>query len=67
MLFAERQRFSLAAMFFALATTFRANGILLSGYIIWGMIVLPLIQCRKVNEPHDNIFICDLTAISTFR
>ena len=37
-----------ATLFFAVASTFRANGFILAGYIIWGMVVEPLLERTHV-------------------
>ena len=44
MLFCARRQFALASVSFALACLFRSNGTLLAGYIIWGMLVEPLLN-----------------------
>ena len=36
-----------ASVWFALASAFRSNGILLSGFILWGMLVTPYLSARK--------------------
>ncbi|KIM31423.1 glycosyltransferase family 76 protein [Serendipita vermifera MAFF 305830] len=48
MLYCARSRWKSASIMFALACTFRANGILLVGYIAWGMIWEPLSQSGTV-------------------
>ncbi|KAF8342835.1 GPI mannosyltransferase 2 [Cantharellus anzutake] len=50
MLHAERQQFGSAAIYFALATTFRANGVLLVGYLMWGMVVVPLLRFQRTPQ-----------------
>jgi hypothetical protein len=37
-----------AAMLFMIASFFRSNGFMLTGYIVWGMLVDPLLKRRKV-------------------
>jgi len=37
-----------AALLFAFAGTFRSNGILLSGFILWGLLIQPFLENRKV-------------------
>ncbi|KZT04635.1 glycosyltransferase family 76 protein [Laetiporus sulphureus 93-53] len=39
-----------AALFFALAGSFRSNGIMLSGFIIWGMLVEPFLSYQKITS-----------------
>jgi GPI mannosyltransferase 2 len=47
MLYAAQEKWLLASFYFACATSFRSNGILLSGYIAWGLVVQPyLTGCR---------------------
>lgn len=46
---AKRQWF-LASLAFGLATAFRANGVLLAGYLIWGLVIHPLILTRMVRR-----------------
>ena len=42
-----RSRWFCASVWFALASTFRSNGIFLSGFIMWGMLVTPYLSARK--------------------
>ncbi|OSX66590.1 glycosyltransferase family 76 protein [Postia placenta MAD-698-R-SB12] len=49
MLFCARSQWMLAACCFAAAGTFRSNGILLSGFIIWGILVEPYLARRKTS------------------
>lgn len=44
MVFSARKQWNVAAMFFVAAGVFRSNGFLLAGFLIWGMIVEPLVQ-----------------------
>ncbi|KZT24378.1 glycosyltransferase family 76 protein [Neolentinus lepideus HHB14362 ss-1] len=44
MLASMKSQYLEAAVFFALASTFRSNGILLAGYIVWPLVVQPLLQ-----------------------
>ncbi|KAK7064211.1 GPI mannosyltransferase 2 [Favolaschia claudopus] len=44
MLYSAQSRYFLAAIMFTLAATFRSNGFLLSGFIIWGLLVQPLLN-----------------------
>ncbi|PFH51993.1 glycosyltransferase family 76 protein [Amanita thiersii Skay4041] len=43
MLYCTQKRWFFAAVCFSIASTFRSNGFLLSGYILWGMLVQPFI------------------------
>ncbi|RPD56805.1 mannosyltransferase [Lentinus tigrinus ALCF2SS1-7] len=49
MLFCARNQWLLATGSFALACTFRSNGIFLSGFILWGILVEPILERRKVS------------------
>ena len=42
-----RSRWFCASIWFAFASAFRSNGILLSGFIMWGMLVAPYLSPRK--------------------
>lgn len=42
-----RARWVSASAWFALASAFRSNGIFLSGFILWGMLVAPYLSARK--------------------
>lgn len=42
-----RARWFSASVWFALASAFRSNGIFLSGFIMWGMLVAPFLSDRK--------------------
>ncbi|KAF5361632.1 hypothetical protein D9758_007271 [Tetrapyrgos nigripes] len=48
MLYCTKDQWFLASVSFALAGTFRSNGILLSGYILWGLLVVPLLKIRTI-------------------
>ncbi|KDQ15752.1 glycosyltransferase family 76 protein [Botryobasidium botryosum FD-172 SS1] len=48
MLLCTRKKWLLASAFFAVAGAFRANGILLAGFIIWGLVVEPFIRNRQL-------------------
>ncbi|KAJ3820467.1 glycosyltransferase family 76 protein [Lentinula raphanica] len=43
LLFCAQSKWFFATICFCLATTFRSNGVLLSGYILWGLLVEPLL------------------------
>ncbi|KAG6333853.1 hypothetical protein ID866_5241, partial [Astraeus odoratus] len=47
MLACVRAQWLLASLCFAAASTFRSNGILLCGFIVWGMLVVPFLSARK--------------------
>ncbi|KAJ6593727.1 GPI mannosyltransferase 2 [Mycena capillaripes] len=49
MLYCARSRYLAAAMAFTLAAAFRSNGFLLSGFIIWDLIVAPLLQRKPLH------------------
>ncbi|THH07761.1 hypothetical protein EW145_g3162 [Phellinidium pouzarii] len=44
MLHCARKRFLYASFMFALASAFRSNGIVLAGYIVWGMLIEPALS-----------------------
>jgi hypothetical protein len=44
MLCCTRKEWVRASVWFALACMFRSNGIFLSGYIVWGLVVQPILQ-----------------------
>ena len=46
MLASVQSKWLLAALYFAAASAFRSNGLLLSGFIVWGMLVSPLLSAR---------------------
>jgi phosphatidylinositol glycan class V len=48
MLSCAREQWILAALFFAIAGSFRSNGIFLSGFLLWGMVIQPYLQSGKV-------------------
>lgn len=55
MLCCAKKQYFRATCFFVLASTFRSNGILLSGFILWDLVVEPLLESRKVRGyPTDN-------------
>ncbi|KAJ7647488.1 glycosyltransferase family 76 protein [Roridomyces roridus] len=51
MLYCAKFRYVAAAIAFALAATFRANGILSSGFIFWGLVIEPFLQRRQACWP----------------
>jgi len=50
MLCCATSRWFSASIYFALAGTFRSNGILLSGFILWGLIIQPFLQRKYVRR-----------------
>lgn len=48
MLYSAQKRWLMASLLFALAGMFRSNGVLLGGFLIWGMLVEPIITRRPV-------------------
>ncbi|KAJ3788657.1 glycosyltransferase family 76 protein [Lentinula aff. detonsa] len=48
MLFCAQSKWFFATICFCLANTFRSNGILLSGFILWGLLVDPLIKTTRL-------------------
>jgi len=59
MLACARSRWTLASVYFCLAGTFRSNGILLSGFILWGMLVEPFVRERTVSHfLYKRTYIC---------
>ncbi|KIK67109.1 glycosyltransferase family 76 protein [Collybiopsis luxurians FD-317 M1] len=47
MLYCAETKWFLATICFALASAFRSNGILLSGFILWGLLVRPFLETAK--------------------
>lgn len=48
MLCCTRQQWFFASLLFALAGTFRSNGVFLAGFLIWGLLVRPFLNRQKV-------------------
>lgn len=48
MLSCAREQWILAALFFAIAGSLRSNGIFLSGFLLWGMVIQPYLQSGKM-------------------
>ncbi|KAF9529293.1 glycosyltransferase family 76 protein [Crepidotus variabilis] len=42
------QQWTKAALFFAVASTFRSNGILLAGFLLWGLLVQPFMTGKRI-------------------
>ena len=51
MLACAESQWVLASLYFCLAGSFRSNGILLSGFILWGMLVEPIVNAKEVSRP----------------
>lgn len=49
MLSCAKSQWLYASVYFALAGTFRSNGILLSGFILWGLIIQPFLNRQTVS------------------
>ncbi|KAJ7497142.1 glycosyltransferase family 76 protein [Mycena latifolia] len=49
MLYCATERYFPAALAFTAAAAFRSNGFLLSGFIVWGLLVQPFLQRRPVS------------------
>ncbi|KIP08294.1 glycosyltransferase family 76 protein, partial [Phlebiopsis gigantea 11061_1 CR5-6] len=62
MLCCARTEWLHATLFFAVASTFRANGLMLAGYVIWGMVVEPLLERARVS-PVQILKSCILTCV----
>ncbi|KAF8504005.1 GPI mannosyltransferase 2 [Gautieria morchelliformis] len=56
MLYCAQRRWIFASLSFSLACAFRSNGILLGGFLVWGMMVEPFIQYRRVN--FRSVIVC---------
>jgi len=48
MLCCARSQWLAASILFALAGAFRSNGILLSGFILWGLMIQPILDGKRV-------------------
>ncbi|THH29853.1 hypothetical protein EUX98_g4326 [Antrodiella citrinella] len=64
MLYCARSQWLWAACSFTLAGTFRSNGFMLSGFIIWGLLVEPTLNRKQVSFNH--IAECLLYTTATF-
>ncbi|KDR75401.1 hypothetical protein GALMADRAFT_249454 [Galerina marginata CBS 339.88] len=62
MLCCTRRQWFLASILFALAGAFRANGIFLGGFILWGMLVRPFLD-RKMPQTRVLLKSIVLTAV----
>ncbi|KAL0580343.1 ER membrane glycoprotein subunit of the GPI transamidase complex-like protein [Marasmius crinis-equi] len=61
MLSCARSRYLKASLYFALAGSFRSNGVLLGGFILWDLIVQPLFQTGKINL-YKTVYAIPLTS-----
>jgi phosphatidylinositol glycan class V len=50
MLACTRSQWALASVYFCLTGAFRSNGILLSGFILWGLLVEPFVRKKSVSH-----------------
>jgi phosphatidylinositol glycan class V len=66
MLACTREKWFNAACYFMLAGVFRSNGVLLAGFITWGLIVQPYFDSRNfVSTPYACIsHLTDVSAIA---
>ncbi|OJA12980.1 hypothetical protein AZE42_06540 [Rhizopogon vesiculosus] len=60
MLACARSQWTVASLCFTLAGLFRSNGMFLSGFIIWGMLVTPFLTGRKDLISPTRLFKCVL-------
>ncbi|KAJ7129822.1 glycosyltransferase family 76 protein [Mycena crocata] len=58
MLYCAQSRYFAAAIAFTLAATFRSNGFLLSGFIIWDLLVQPVLQRKPINFKYVVACVC---------
>ncbi|KAL4074276.1 glycosyltransferase family 76 protein [Scleroderma yunnanense] len=58
MLACARSRWLLASLYFTVASAFRSNGILLCGFILWGMLVVPFLSARRDLLSVKRLFYC---------
>lgn len=54
MLACARKRYLHASIYFALAGTFRSNGILLGGFVIWDLVIEPWLDRKQVSLLRRN-------------
>ncbi|KIM45160.1 glycosyltransferase family 76 protein [Hebeloma cylindrosporum] len=65
MLCCARQQWLKASLFFALASSFRSNGVLLSGFIFWGLIAEPC-MAKQVVSPFTKSLALAAIVIAPF-
>ena len=58
MLACTRSQWVMASVYFCLAGSFRSNGILLSGFILWGLLVEPFLRNKTVSHPFFVAYLC---------
>ena len=58
MLACAKFQWALASVYFCLCGVFRSNGILLSGFILWGMLVESFVGERIVSYPFSMTYLC---------
>jgi len=62
MLACTKSQWALATVYFCLAGAFRSNGVLLSGFILWGILVEPFVRERTVSlSPIAYLHLCLLS------
>jgi len=57
MLACARSQWALASVYFGIAGAFRSNGILLSGFILWGLLVEPLVRKKSVSRTFSIVYL----------
>lgn len=58
MLACAQKRHEAAALAFTLATLFRSNGIVLGGFILWDLLVEPVLLTRKLSSVSPCVVLC---------
>ncbi|KAL1743138.1 glycosyltransferase family 76 protein [Schizophyllum fasciatum] len=66
MLFCVRKQWLLAAVSFATAGLFRSNGVTLAGFLIWGMLVSPVLEGKAKNVNFITAFKCATLVMLVF-
>jgi phosphatidylinositol glycan class V len=70
LIFLHGRAYFLASAAFAFATLFRANGILLSGFLVWGLVVAPLLRGHNVSHhgiPFKSRLLCAYRSLLCIR
>ncbi|KAF9467247.1 GPI mannosyltransferase 2 [Collybia nuda] len=62
MLYCARRSWARAAVAFALAGAFRSNGVLLGGFILWGLVLQPFLDTKRISVL-NTIYALFLTAL----
>ncbi|EMD32128.1 glycosyltransferase family 76 protein [Gelatoporia subvermispora B] len=65
MLYCARRQWLAAVCAFALAGAFRSNGVMLAGFVLWGIVVEPSLHKQQIS-PGKVIHALALTLIATF-